>query len=90
MDCRPDIKILGDSYDPEDIPFKRLWTAVLIQAIVDTRNEDTVIRHGAVYWLESDSQEFNSFINICEILNINFLKLRTKLKFYKEKPNEKG
>jgi len=59
---------------------KRLWAAVLLQAIVDAKSKDPIIKKGARYWLNSNGIEFNSFINICTILKINSKNIRKQLK----------
>ena len=86
MECKPNIKMDCSALEKLSNPYKKLWAAVLLKAIEDIDEEDDdIARDSAIYWLKSDNDKFCSFINVCEILDINPLKIKTLLK---EKLNE--
>ena len=49
---------------------------VLIQAIKDTKSRNKLIRESAFYWITRDEKGFNSFLNVCDILNADAKKIR--------------
>ena len=49
---------------------KRLWTAVLRQAITDAQGSYDVYRQKARDWLLSENREPHSFLWICEVLGL--------------------
>jgi predicted DNA-binding ribbon-helix-helix protein len=66
----------------EENQARRLWSAVLIQAIKDSRNrakEMKSIRAEALEWIKSNSNYENSFCAICTILDLNPAKTREKI-----------
>jgi hypothetical protein len=70
-------------YD-EFAPLRRLWAAVLRQAIQDyacakqgmASQFEEILHRDPVKWFESDSDEPQSFIWMCEVLNIDCRKVR--------------
>ncbi len=50
---------------------KKLWTAVLDQAIKDALGENLFLRQGAREWFRSEDREVGSFLWVCSILDIN-------------------
>jgi len=65
-------------------PYKALWAAVLDQAISDLlkpRNKNTAnIIDSAKFWLmDNNNQEINSFLGICETLQLDAKSMRRKI-----------
>ena len=75
MDHKINLNVDYDLPDPA-LPYKRLWTMVLIQAIKDTKSRNKLIRESAFYWITRDEKGFNSFLNVCDILNADAKKIR--------------
>ena len=70
-------------------PYRKLWAAVLLQAIKDltagTINSDIVNNHrrriagSTQYWLKADSDGVGSFIYICNVMGMDADKTRSKI-----------
>ena len=48
-----------------------LWGAVLMDAIECLNHKNARIRDEARYWICSDSEEFNSFRNVCSLFSLD-------------------
>lgn len=56
---------------------KRLWAAVLAQAVRDALGGNLYLRKSAWAWLRSENQRVSSFHWICTILGLNPESVRT-------------
>ena len=76
----------------ESNEYKKLWAAVLAQAIEDLSigeynlkngkglsDAHQLIRNDAKVWINSKNDCFNSFIGVCDILEICPMKTRAKI-----------
>ena len=62
-----------------DIPEKYLWAACLQQAMFDITHPNVrpVDQNDAYAWiLRNDFELLNSFVNVCDMLNCDYLKIR--------------
>ena len=50
---------------------KKLWVAVLAQAVKDARSKHYTNRDSALSWLRSKNQGFASFLWVCSILGFD-------------------
>ncbi len=81
-----EINLLNDDI----FSYRNLWIAVLLNAKNDLekeankyKNKSSIIKfnnNSALYWFNNDhNEEIGSFKWICELLNIDFKRVRTKI-----------
>jgi hypothetical protein len=58
---------------------RRLWAAVLCQAVCDLRYHRSALQHFTRLWFESDKREPGSFLWVCELLELDASWLRRRL-----------
>jgi hypothetical protein len=58
---------------------RRLWAAVLRQAVCDLGYHRSTLQHFTQLWFESDKREPGSFLWVCELLELDASRLRRRL-----------
>jgi len=69
------------THDPDFVPIKKLLSAVLERAMLDL-SATGEIRQSALEWFSQEQvedAEMMTFQLICEVLNLDFLKLQSKI-----------
>ena len=69
-----------------DIECKKLWIAVLKQAIKDSQRDakSSIVR--SQLWFYHDSKEVGSYLWICDILNLDPESIRSSIKLEIQEP----
>lgn len=84
-----DILNLNDDYIQERSPERDLIVAVLHKALTDCFLLNTIVQKDAIAYIKSDDEDAFSYIYICNILDIDYLRLRRIILSVIPKSNKK-